>query len=200
VFYAVLRDLVKFLLLIVNGPFNFINQAKLPRDENYVLVAPHRTILDPVFIAIAARPKRFIFMAKKELFVPIFGWIIKRCGAFPIDRDRPGASALKIPVKELKTGQRSLIMFPTGTRHATDLKGGAAVIAKMAKVKIVPAVYQGPLTFRQLFLRKKVSINFGDPIDISDIKKMNEEGIALVSKRIQTSFTELDQEINPEFK
>lgn len=33
-------------------------------------------------------------------------------------------------------------MFPSGTRHATELKGGMALISRMSKAKIVPAVYQ----------------------------------------------------------
>ena len=37
-------------------------------------------------------------------------------------------------------------------------------------------------------------MNFGNPIDISDIKKMNDEGIETVANRIQTEFQRLDQE------
>ncbi len=55
-------------------------------------------------------------------------------------------------------------MFPSGTRHATALKGGMALIAKMAKVKIVPSVYQGPLTLKDLFKRKRVTVRFGSPL------------------------------------
>ena len=58
------------------------------QDENYILVAPHRTWWDPVYMAFATKPKQFIFMAKKELFTNrIFGWWIRMCGAFPIDRE-----------------------------------------------------------------------------------------------------------------
>ena len=79
------------------------------------------------------------------------------------------------------------------------MKGGVAVIAKMAKVRIVPAVYQGPLTMKGIFKRQKVAINVGHPIDISDIKKMNEEGIAEVNRRMEVAFAELDKELNPDF-
>jgi 1-acyl-sn-glycerol-3-phosphate acyltransferase len=195
-FFAVLRDLVAALLWLFNGNIHFASREKIPKKENYILVAPHRSFFDPVFMAIGARPKRFIFMAKKELFVPIFGWMIKHCGAFPIDRNKPGSEALKIPIKELKSGNRSLVMFPTGTRHSNSLKGGVAVIAKMAKVRIVPVVYQGPSTLGQLLLRKRIDVRYGDPIDIFDIKKMNNDGIAKISQRIQSAFDQLDKEIN----
>ena len=90
-------------------------------------------------------------------------------------------------------------MFPSGTRHSTALKGGMAVIAKMAKVRVVPSVYQGPLTLNDLFKRKRVTVRFGEPIDLSDIKKMNDEGLAEVERRIQGAFDQLDQEVNPDF-
>lgn len=40
---------------------------------------------------------------------------------------------------------------------------------------------------------------FGDPIDISDIKKMDKAGLAEVERRIQSAFDALDQEIDPNF-
>jgi 1-acyl-sn-glycerol-3-phosphate acyltransferase len=69
----------------------------------------------------------------------------------------------------------------------------------MAKVKIVPSVYQGPLTLKDLFKRKRVTVRFGEPIDISDIKKMDKEGLAEVERRIQGAFDTLDQAIDPSF-
>ena len=66
-FYAYLRGLVVFLLWIINGNAHYHNRDKLlNKDENYILVAPHRTWWDPVYMAFSARPKQFIFMAKKN--------------------------------------------------------------------------------------------------------------------------------------
>jgi len=80
-----------------------------------------------------------------------------------------------------------------------ELKGGAAVIAKMAGVPLVPAVYQGPLTFKQLFSRKPVTIAFGTPIVIDRKMKLNEEGQAVIEKQMQAAFDKLDNEIDPNF-
>ena len=196
-FYTYLRNFVTFLLWMLNGNAHYHHTDKiLDKTENYILVAPHRTWWDPVYLAFATKPKQFIFMAKKELFKnPFFGYWIEKCGAFPIDREHPGPSTIKYPTKVLKTTNRSLIMFPSGSRHATDVKGGVAVIAKMAKVKIMPAVYQGPMTFKALAKRERVDMNFGNPIDISDIKKMDAEGLAEVARRIESEFDRLDAEI-----
>ena len=198
-FYTYLRGLVTAILWAINGNAHFHHLENIPdKEENYIYVAPHRTFWDPVYMAYAARPKQFIFMAKKELFKNrIFGWWIRMCGAFPIDRENPGPETIKYPVSQLKKGQRSLVMFPSGSRHSTDVKGGVAVIAKMAKVRIMPAVYKGPMELSGLLKRERVDMNFGQPIDISDIKKMNDEGIEEVARRIQAEFDRLDAELAP---
>lgn len=195
-FYPYLRTLVVFLLWVINGNAHYHHADKiLDKDENYILVAPHRTWWDPVYMAYAARPKQFIFMAKKELFTNrIFGWWIRMCGAFPIDRENPGQEAIRYPVNMLKKSDRSLVMFPSGSRHSSDVKGGVAVIAKMAKVKIMPASYRGPMTFTGLLRGERVDMTFGNPIDVSDIKRMNDEGIAEVARRVQAEFDRLDAE------
>lgn len=198
--FKFLRIVIRLFLFIVNGNSKYMNRDRLPQNENYILVAPHRTWLDPVFMVIGARPKMFNFMAKQELFKnPFFGWLIKNLGAFPINREKPGPSTVKVPVKLLKSTDKSLIMFPSGTRHSTEIKGGVAVIAKMARVRIVPCVYQGPLKFSHIFLRKRITLNFGEPIDISDIKKLDKAGIEIVSERIERSFQALDNEIDPSY-
>ncbi len=199
-FFTFMRGLVRVILFVINGNARYQNRQALPQDENYILVAPHRTWWDPLYLAVAARPKKFAFMAKKELFKnPVLSFILRHANAFPVDRENPGPSAIKTPVKILKNTDLSLIMFPSGTRHSTDLKGGMALIAKMAKVRVVPCVYQGPLTLKELFKRKRVIVRFGEPIDISDIPKMNDAGMLEVERRIQTAFIAIDQAANPGF-
>lgn len=200
-FFTFMRGVVRVVLFIVNGPFEIQNKEALPTNENYILVAPHRTWWDPLYMAVAARPKKFAFMAKEELFKNAFlRFILKNANAFSVNRAKPGPSAIKTPIKILKETDLSLIMFPSGTRHSTALKGGMAMIAKMAKVRVVPVVYQGPVTLKDLFKRKKVVVRFGEPIEISDIKKLNAEGLQLVEERVQGAFDNLDKAIDPTFK
>lgn len=200
-FFSFMRGFCRVLFFVINGNLEIQNKEKLPQNENYILVAPHRTWWDPLYLAVAARPKKFAFMAKEELFKnPIIRFILVHANAFPVNRQKPGPSAIKTPVKLLKNTDLSLIMFPSGSRYSSELKGGMTVIARMAKVRIVPCVYQGPLTLGGLFLRKKVIIRFGDPIDISDVKKSDKAGIAMVDERLMKAFNQLDYEVNPEFK
>lgn len=200
-FYSFLRGLVRFLLFIFNGNAHYHNRNRLPEQkENYILVAPHRMAWEPVYFAFATRPKQFIFMAKKELFKNPFGaWWIRHCGAFPIDRENPDPKALKYAVKMLKESDKSLIMFPSGSRHSEALKGGVAVIGKLAKVRLVPVVYQGPTDIKDIFKRQRIDVNFGEPIDISDVKKANAQGIEEINQRMEKAFAALDAELNPDY-
>lgn len=194
-FYTILIRIVQFLLILLNGKTTVLNKAKLPTDKPYILIAPHRSWLDPVYLAISAYPQKFSFMAKKELFNnPILRFIITRLNAFPVDRDNPGPSAVKTPVNHLKNGELGLVIFPSGTRHSDEAKDGAAMIARLAKAPIVPVVYQGPLTFSQLLKRKKAFVNFGDSIYIR-----TKEDQQLFSQSVNTLFDQLDKEINPDF-
>ncbi|GAB2025972.1 1-acyl-sn-glycerol-3-phosphate acyltransferase [Lactovum odontotermitis] len=199
IFFVFLRNLVRFLLWIFNGNSEYYNKQRIPNGENYILVAPHRMAWEPVWFAFAAAPKQFIFMAKKELFKGFGGWWIRMCGAFPVDREHPGTDPVKYAIKMLKESDKSMVMFPSGTRHSSEMKGGVAVIGKLAHVRLLPAVYQGPTDMKGVFKRQKVKINFGEPIDISDVKKVNEEGIEEINRRMEEAWAKLDNELDPNF-
>ncbi|MFT8457945.1 MAG: 1-acyl-sn-glycerol-3-phosphate acyltransferase [Liquorilactobacillus ghanensis] len=198
-FYSFVRVVARAILFLVNGNAHYLNKKKLPTG-NYILVGPHRTWFDMIYFALGAAPKKFSFMAKKELFKnPILRFILVHANAFPVDRKTPGPSAIKIPVRWLRKRDLSLIMFPSGTRHSQKLKGGVILIAKLAKVPIVPAVYQGPLTFKQLFTRKKVIINYGDPIVVDSKAKLDDQFEQKIITEMNQAFQQLDQQINPDF-
>ena len=189
------------LIALFNGRMTVKHKENLPKG-NYVIVAPHRTWMDPPLIALAVYPKKLIFMAKQELFKnKLAGKFISSLGAFPVDRKHPGASVIKTPVRELKKGDRSTIVFPTGSRYSTKMKGGALMIAKMAGVPIVPVVYQGPGEIKELFSRKKRrKVNIGKPIEIDKHQKLTDEYQAKVEAQLQETFDALDKELDPNFK
>lgn len=199
VFYSFMRAIVRLILWLINGRPHYLHKDRLPKGT-YILVGPHRTWFDPIYYAVAAAPRKFSFMAKKELFKnPIIRFILVHANAYPVDRDNPGPSAIKTPVKLLKAGQLSTIIFPSGTRHSSEMKGGAIVIAKLAGVPLIPTVYQGPLTFRALFSRQTTTVSFGDPIMIDRKFKLDEAGQQQVDAKLQAAFDALDQEIDPHF-
>lgn len=198
--YNFLVKIVNPFLTLINGRAKIYNRENLPAG-NYIIVAPHRTWMDPVLIALAIWPKKFSFMAKKELFKnPLAGKFLRALNAYPVDRKNPGPSAIKTPVKFLRNDNLSTIIFPSGSRYSAKLKGGATLIAKLANVPLVPAVYQGPLSFGKLFSRQPRQIAFGKPIVVDRKRRLNEEYQAELEKQMQAAFDELDKQINPNFK
>lgn len=200
-FYRFIRQVARFVVFLLNGNARYTNKERLSKEEAYILVGPHRTWFDPIYFALAGTPTIFSFMAKQELFKnPILRWILVHANAFPVDRENPGPSVIKKPVKFLKEGNLSLIMFPSGTRHSNDLKGGAATIAKLSGAPIVPAVFQGPLTIKGLLSRKRVTVNFGEPIYLDKKVKLTKETLKDIEDQMQAAFDQLDAEIDPNYK
>lgn len=198
-FYRFIRPVARFVVWILNGHLHVFHQDRIP-DGNYILAAPHRTWWEPILFALAASPKEFMFMAKIELFKnPILRFILNHAHAFAVDRKHPGPSTLKIPIKGLKQGNYSLIIFPSGTRHSNDLKGGTLAIAKLSGKPIVPVVYQGPLTFSGLLKRQSLNVCFGNPIHVDHKMKLNHDNEAKFGQQLQDAWDQIDHEQNPNF-
>lgn len=198
-FYRFIRPIARFVVWVLNGHLHVHHKERLPKG-NYVLVAPHRTWWEPILFALAASPDEFMFMAKVELFKnPILRFIMVHAHAFPVDRNHPGPSALRTPVKGLKQGKLSLIIFPSGTRHSAELKSGAFVIAKLAKKPLVPVVYQGPLTFGDLLRRQPIEICFGEAYDLNK-EHVNKTTIPSLYDDLEKRWDKIDKEQNPSFK
>lgn len=198
-FYRFIRPIVRFIVWLLNGHLHVHHKQRLP-EGNYILVAPHRTWWEPILFALAASPMEFMFMAKIELFKnPILRFILKHAHAFAVDRKHPGPSVLKIPIKGLKKGKLSLIVFPSGTRHSAALKSGALVIARLSKKPLVPVVYQGPLTFWGLLKRQSLDVCFGSPIKVAVKGKMSKNQEEAIYSELEQAWDQLDQEQNPDF-
>ncbi|MDF7672463.1 1-acyl-sn-glycerol-3-phosphate acyltransferase [Lactobacillus sp. ESL0701] len=198
-FYHFIRVVARFVVWILNGHLHVYHKERIP-EGNYILAAPHRTWWEPILFALAASPKEFMFMAKIELFQnPILRFILTHAHAFAVDRKHPGPSALKIPIKGLKKGDYSLIIFPSGTRHSAELKGGTLAIAKLSGTPIVPVVYQGPLTFKGLLKRQPLDVCFGEPIKVDRKIKLTHENEAAFDEQLKNAWDQLDQEHNPNF-
>ena len=115
----------------------------LNKDQSYILVSNHSSILDiPALISAAPFPVRFL--AKKSLlWFPIFGWVLHFSGHILIDRES-AQSALRILKKApslLKKGI-PIIVFPEGTRspdgEVKEFKRGAFLLAQLSKFPVVP--------------------------------------------------------------
>ncbi|HEY4600024.1 MAG TPA: 1-acyl-sn-glycerol-3-phosphate acyltransferase [Cerasibacillus sp.] len=156
------------IFLSLFGRIDVYGKEHLPQSGGYVIACTHTGWVDILWLGISVFPTKIHFMAKKELFQTRFTkWLMTELNAFPVNRENPGPSTLKIPRKLLKEG-KVVGIFPSGTRTTEDvpLKKGAVTIANLANVPIVPAAYVGPNNFKELLKRKKPVLIFGEPIMI----------------------------------
>ncbi|PTF89613.1 1-acyl-sn-glycerol-3-phosphate acyltransferase, partial [Staphylococcus chromogenes] len=118
--------------------------------------------------------------------------------AFPVNRENPGPSTLKVPVKILNQN-KTVGIFPSGQRTSVEvpLKKGAATIAMLGKAPILPAAYVGPTKIPHLFT-KKAYIKFGEPIDTTAIPKdlKRQEKVEYITQMLTERTRQLQKELN----
>lgn len=95
----------------------------------------------------------------------------------------------------MKNNDLNVVIFPSGSRHSTELKGGAVTIARLGKSKIVPAVYHGPLTIKDVFLRKNTYVSFGEPFEVKRKIEGVEDINEYYSTKIQDNFDSLQKQL-----
>jgi 1-acyl-sn-glycerol-3-phosphate acyltransferase len=114
------------------------------------------TFAVPVLFPLAA------MVIKRELgYVPFYGWYALKAGMIPIDRKGRGAALLAMVAacKAALAQQRSIVIFPEGTRSAVGAKvryqPGVAALYAALDVPIVPvAVNSGVFWGRRAFVKR----------------------------------------------
>lgn len=128
-----------------------------------LLCANHSSNWDPVQIVISLPVNyRLRIMAKNSLFrIPVVSWVVRKLGAFPVDRGNFDINAVKTAIKTIKDGE-NLLVFPEGTRVEkegdVEIKGGVAVIGIRTGAIFVPVFVDGK---KRLF--HKTRLIFGEP-------------------------------------
>lgn len=184
------------IFLSLFGFLKIYQKEKIPRDQGYVLACTHTGWVDILWLGVSLLPTQVHYMAKKELFESkLLNWLMVHLNAFPVDRENPGPSSIKTPVRLIKD-KKIIGIFPSGTRTTEDvpLKRGAVTIASHAKAPIVPAAYVGPNTFKELFRFKQPRIIFGDPIYLrKDIPK--KEALDVMADELNEAMQALKERI-----
>jgi 1-acyl-sn-glycerol-3-phosphate acyltransferase len=138
----------------------------VPPNGPLVVAANHRSYLDPPTLG-AWFPRVVHFMAKRQLFnIALLGPLIARVHAFPVDRERADLPSIRQALRLLKKGE-VVGIFPEGTRNlAGDVKarGGAVLLAAMARCPVVPVALQGTSRAIRDFRRSHVRVRIGRPM------------------------------------
>lgn len=165
---------IRFLGDYLTSPFTrleCVGFEHIPLTGPCILASNHLNNLDAVFYG-AHLPRHTCSMAKKELFdIPIFGWALRMCAAFPVYRGERDEWALKQAGRVLADGE-ILFLFPEGTRGGPEAKLrqgkiGSVKLALQHKVPLIPAAILGTHNFRLTLGRKNyVRMEVGQPLDV----------------------------------
>ncbi len=179
-FFYFLYCLILRLLL---GPFvrrHVFAVEHVPARGGCILAPNHISHFDPPLLGITLS-RTIDWMAMRELFATSWSRrLFQLIGTFPVDREGLDRAAVKTALARLQSG-RALGLFPEGglrtgaesVLEGAPLKPGAAALAQMAGVPIIPCVIIGSdvLYDRRRWRpwrRVEVWILFGEPWTVGD--------------------------------
>ena len=175
VFQKLIYQLVSKLFVLPIYKFVFrghlIGRENIPQKNSFIMVSNHGSLLDPPLLGHALR-RNISFMAKAELFkVPLLGFIIKACGAYPVKRGIVDKNTIKTACKKL-SNDNCIGIFIDGTRQkdgrVNKPKQGAALLAfKNQKLLLPVAIINSHRLIRFKFfipLFSKIVIKVGKPV------------------------------------
>ncbi len=175
VFQKLIYQLVSNLFVLPIYKFVFrgqlIGRENIPQKNSYIMVSNHGSLLDPPLLGHALR-RNISFMAKAELFkIPVLGFIIKACGAYPVKRGIVDKNTIKTACKKL-SNENCIGIFIDGTRQKNGRvnkpKQGAALLAfKNQKLLLPVAIVNSHRLIRFKFfipLFSKIVIKVGEPV------------------------------------
>lgn len=189
---------------ILRGLFRLRDRGSenVPVDGGCVLACNHLSSFDPWPLGMPLWPHRWLrFMAKAELYWWPATLVLDTAGAFKVRRGRADVEAIETAVRLAREGN-VVVMFPEGTRrvkglvkkHQARARSGAARIALMADVPLVPAAVAG--TDRLLRLGP-LRVAYGPPIEMDDLRARADHRHASeeATERLMAQITELEESL-----
>jgi 1-acyl-sn-glycerol-3-phosphate acyltransferase len=174
-FQRLIYQLVSKLFVLPIYKFVFrghlIGIENIPQKNAFIMVSNHGSLLDPPLLG-HALGRNISFMAKAELFkIPLLGFIIKACGAYPVKRGVVDKNTIKTACKKL-SNDNCIGIFIDGTRQKNGRvnrpKQGAALLAfKNQKLLLPVAIVNSHRLIRFKFfipLFSKIVIKVGKPV------------------------------------
>lgn len=169
----------KFLVRFVFGcvaRIHVIGRENARCTGGFLLASNHISHFDPFLMGLSVR-RKIDWMTMAEFFRPrALGFLLCSIDAFPAERDRADLKTIRTAIDRLKSG-RIVGIFPEGgirdgarsLLEGAPLRAGAAILAQIANVPVVPCVILGTDRFYSKkqwlpFRRTPVWIAFGKPI------------------------------------
>lgn len=175
-------DYANKLLNKLNIKIKVINEQKLPKDGQYLLISNHRSIIDPLIVELATQNSSIFgyWIAKKELYDSLFfGKFTRNAGTILLDREASQMSGFFKDIKSCVKDGNSVFIFPEGTRNKTDaelteFKEGSQIIAIKNRLPILPVYIRSKAdsilksAINDSKEQRIIEIEIGDIIDHKD--------------------------------
>ncbi len=175
----------------------------LEEGRDYVLLANHRSHIDPFAIVAALGKRETRWVAKRELGrIPVFGYGLRRTGQIMIDR-KNHEQAVEALRRNLGTRGISVVFFGEGRRSPTPallpFKKGAAAFAIASGFPLVPVAVGGShrvLPKYSLLTRPgTVRVRIGKPIPVDGLTTADHGRLIERARReVLTMLLEIDPE------
>ena len=175
IFQKLIYQLVSKLFVLPIYKFVFkgqlIGRENIPQKDSFIMVSNHGSLLDPPLLG-HALGRNISFMAKAELFkIPILGFVIKACGAYPVKRGIADKNTIKTACNKL-SNNNCIGIFIDGTRQKNGRvnkpKQGAALLAfKNQKLLLPVAIVNSHRLVKYKFcipFFSKIVIKVGKPV------------------------------------
>ena len=180
-----------------------VGREKIARDEAYVMVANHLSLLD--ILVLFRLFAHFKWVSKIENFrIPCIGWNMRLNRYIPLRRgDRASIVRMIKRCRETLEEGSSVLLFPEGTRSPSgrmrDFKPGAFEIALTAKRPILPIAVEGTaraLPKRGFVLqgRHPIRVTVLDPLPYSVFADDDVEGL---TRRVRALIAAVVEEKEP---
>ncbi len=145
VFQKLIYQIVSKIFVLPIYKFVFrghlLGRENIPQKNSFIMVSNHGSLLDPPFLG-HALGRNISFMAKAELFrIPLLGFVIKACGAYPVKRGIADKNTITTACKKL-SDNNCIGIFIDGTRQKNGRvnkpKQGAALLAFKNQKLLLP--------------------------------------------------------------
>ncbi len=194
--FKIIRAVLNFIFFGIYG-LHVEGSENVP-EKGAIIVAPnHKSDWDPPLIGVAFKTRIIHYMAKEELFKnPVFGWVLRQFGTFPVKRGTVDRTAIRQAMKELKAGN-PLGIFPEGTRIRKEGLGrfhsGMASLALMTGTPVIPVAVIGS---RDMPKRKgPLAVLIGKPVPVEK-QRATDEKVAELNDIVKGKIQELMDEYN----
>lgn len=171
----------------------------VPASGGYVLSSNQLSNLDGFGLAYALHPRQIRWMAKAELFLPVFDAIARRLGLFPVRRGEGDLGAVQSAVELARSGY-AVGIFPEGTRRSKGLHkkhralphSGPARVALAAGVPLLPAAVVGT---ERLTALRRWQVAFGQPVSLEDLPAHPRLAAREATQRVWSAISALEAEL-----